>query len=181
MTLQAPVVIQILHTFSVPYFRCPLMTEFRKASAAVETVEKLIQELKQDQASHAQQGQLPGESHSRWTEVQKHFNELSPVAEKMQRRCEARSQLETLKEEMRSQLETLHQTSLNEEVMKKAQDIVDSKSEGFEEIQSRLAKAMELEAVATYGVKMAEKVNDLLTRPLWETSSLRGFGFLYLA
>eukprot|EP00438_Fugacium_kawagutii_P021979 Skav217007 [mRNA] locus=scaffold1803:156753:157655:+ [translate_table: standard] len=129
------------------------MTEFRKASAAVETVEKLIVELQQDQASHAQRGELPVESHSRWTEVQKHFQDLSPVAEKMQRRCEARSQLEGLKEEMQS---ILHQTS-PEEVMKKAQEIVDSKSEGFEEIQSRLAKALELEAAATYGVKMAEK------------------------
>jgi len=44
------------------------MTEFRKASAAVETVEKLIEELQGD-VKLAEQGELPAESHARWTEV----------------------------------------------------------------------------------------------------------------
>ena len=44
------------------------MTEFRKASAAVETLEKLIQELQGD-VTLAEQGELPSQSFARWTEV----------------------------------------------------------------------------------------------------------------
>ena len=43
------------------------MTEFRKASAAVETVEKLLKDLQGD--VKLEQGELPAESHARWTGV----------------------------------------------------------------------------------------------------------------
>lgn len=135
------------------------MTEFRKASAAVETVEKLIGELQGD-VKLAEQGELPAESHARWTEVEKQFNELSPVAEKMQRRCDARSELEKLKEELRALLPPCSP----EECMKKAQELVDGQVSGFESVQEILSKALDLEATATYGVKMAEKVRELLLR-----------------
>ena len=134
------------------------MTEFRKASAAVEAIEKLTEELKKD-AANAAEGVLSKESHSRWIEVQKHLSELSPVAEKMQRRCDARAQLEKIKEELRVLL-----PGAPEECIKKAQEMVDTKAEGFEVIEEKLSKALELEAIATYGVKMAEKVSDVLTR-----------------
>ena len=189
------------------------MTEFRKASAAVETVEKLIGELQGD-VKLAEQGELPAESHARWTEVswtylgnpwenhrkfwsqwfyqlqviscyiiiiynnyityhhslssflhcfiflwrylglstilkqrqvEKQFNELSPVAEKMQRRCDARSELEKLKEELRALLPPCSP----EECMKKAQELVDGQVSGFESVQEILSKALDLEATAT--------------------------------
>ena len=148
---ELPAIWRFFYFFSV-------MTEFRKASATVEMVEKLVQEL---QDAKSKEGEVQAEVlHSRWTEVEKHFSELSPIADKMQRRCDARGELERLKEELRALLPPCSM----EESMKKAQEIVDNKTEGFQNVQGILSQALELEAAATYGVKMAEKVSDLLAR-----------------
>ena len=146
------------YTFLALFLSFSVMTEFRKASATVEMVEKLVQEL---QDAKSKEGEVQAEVlHSRWTEVERHFSELSPIADKMQRRCDARGELERLKEELRALLPPCSV----EESMKKAQEIVDNKTEGFQNVQGILSQALELEAAATYGVKMAEKVSDLLTR-----------------
>ncbi|CAK8985438.1 unnamed protein product [Durusdinium trenchii] len=134
------------------------MTEFRKASAAVETIEKLTEDLKQG-ATLAAGGHLSNELHSCWVETQKHLSELSPLAEKMQRRCDARAQLESIKEELRASI-----PGAPEDCIKQAQEMVDTKAAGYEQMQGMLSKALELEAIATYGVKMAEKVSGVLTR-----------------
>ena len=81
----------------------------------------------------------------RQSQVEKQFNELSPVAEKMQRRCDARSELEQMKEELRALLPPCSP----EECVKKAQEMVDGQVSGFESVQEILSKALDLEATAT--------------------------------
>ncbi|CAJ1450485.1 unnamed protein product [Effrenium voratum] len=102
---------------------------------------------------------MSSEVHSQWIQVQDHLLELSPVAEKMQRRCNARAELENIKEELRSLI-----PGAPEECLRVAQEMVDNKAEGFEAVSSLLVKAQTLEPVATYGAKMAEKVTLLLSK-----------------
>ncbi|CAE7894871.1 unnamed protein product, partial [Symbiodinium sp. KB8] len=105
-------------------------------------------------------GQLSPEGRARWSESQSHLQEVNPVAEKMRRRVQARSELETVK----VQLQELLPGAPSAEAVKAAQELVDKKGEGYEAVEKLLSQALELEVVATYGVKMAEKVSDLLNR-----------------
>jgi len=128
------------------------MTEFRKASAAVDTVEKGVLELVAaetvDEALRA-----------RFAEVAKLLEELAPTAEKMNRKCQARAELEALKVQLREQL-----PGAPEESVKAAQEVVDAEGENADTLRPLVDKAAQLEGLATYGVKMVDKVQDLLAR-----------------
>lgn len=136
------------------------MTEFRKASTVVEALEQLASALQSDASAAQESGQLSPEGRARWSESQSHLQEVNPVAEKMRRRVQARSELETVK----VQLQELLPGAPSAEAVKAAQELVDKKGEGYEAVEKLLSQALELEVVATYGVKMAEKVSDLLNR-----------------
>lgn len=133
------------------------MTEFRRASTAAESVITLIADL-------ARQGASPcaaptGEVRSMFTEVQRQLAELAPTADKMRRKCEARAELEAVKAQLRTRL-----PSAPEDVLKAAQEAVDSGSEGADALRPLLDRALELDGLATYGSKMVEKVLELLGR-----------------
>ncbi|OLQ10992.1 hypothetical protein AK812_SmicGene5234 [Symbiodinium microadriaticum] len=110
---------------------------------------KVVEAL--EQLASALSGQLSPEGRARWSESQSHLQEVNPVAEKMRRRVQARSELETVK----VQLQELLPGAPSAEAVKAAQELVDKKGEGYEAVEK--SQALELEVVATYGVKMAEK------------------------
>mmetsp|Transcript_27281 Transcript_27281/g.64016 ORF Transcript_27281/g.64016 Transcript_27281/m.64016 type:complete len:417 (+) Transcript_27281:3-1253(+) len=130
------------------------MTEFRRASGAVEAIEKLVADLVGQQGSD-----LSDEARSKFNDLQKQLADLAPTAEKMRRKCEARGELEIVKAQMRE-----HLPGAPEDALKAAQEAVDKKAEGVEALKPLLDKALELDGVATYGAKMVEKVLDLLGR-----------------
>lgn len=131
------------------------MTEFRRASSAVDSIVSLVEEL----ATEA--GTLDGnpskEIRSKFNEVQRQLEELGPIADKMKRKCQARADLEVVKAQLREGF-----PGTSDDVMKFAQEMVDSGRELAPELKTLMDQALELEGLATYGSKMVERVLDLL-------------------
>eukprot|EP00443_Scrippsiella_acuminata_P030084 CAMPEP_0115318838 /NCGR_PEP_ID=MMETSP0270-20121206/79424_1 /TAXON_ID=71861 /ORGANISM="Scrippsiella trochoidea, Strain CCMP3099" /LENGTH=391 /DNA_ID=CAMNT_0002738447 /DNA_START=1 /DNA_END=1173 /DNA_ORIENTATION=+ len=132
------------------------MTEFRRASSAVEALERLVTELA---GALAAGGEPSAEAREKFVEASSKLKEVLPVADKMRRKCEARAELEAIKAQLREKL-----PGAPEEAVKVAQELVDAEGEGCDTLMPLLSKAHELESVATYGAKMVEKVLDLLQR-----------------
>lgn len=133
------------------------MTEFRRASGAVEAVVKLVDELAGSNLGATGDAAPSADARAKFAELQRHLAELAPTEEKMRRRCQARAELEELKAQLRERL-----PGAPEDSVKAAQDIVDSGSEGADSLRPLLDKALELEGIASYGAKMVEKVLELL-------------------
>lgn len=134
------------------------MTEFRRATAAVESLEGCVAALIGSAASAA--GAEPSwEERTQFVEAQGKLAELLPIAEKMRRKCEARAELEALKGKLRELL-----PGHPEDVLKVTQEAVDGGAEGSAALVPLLQQALELEGVATYGAKMVDKVQELLHR-----------------
>jgi len=134
------------------------MTEFRRTNAAVETVEVLVADL-------AGAGELSDELRAKFVEAQSRLTELEPIATKMRRKCEARADFEAVREELRGRLPP---GSLPfdrpDDVLRVTQELVDEGGQGAEALRPLLDRGLELEGLATYGVKMVDKVEDLLAR-----------------
>lgn len=134
------------------------MTEFRRASSAVDELEALLVALAAFEAPPA--GETLGEAaKSKYDGVEQKLGELQPVAEKMRTKCRARHELEVVKSRLRQ-----HLPGAPDDCIKVAQDLVDEKDASAECLEPILAQAYELEGIATYGAKMVEKVEALLVR-----------------
>lgn len=156
------------------------MTEFRRSSAAVDALEKLVADLVGTAAGA--EGSLDDATREKFLEAQKQLSELDPTVVKMRRKCEARAELEAVKAQLLEQL-----PGTPTDAIKSAQELLEPprpdedtemKDAGEEssktvvavpetvkqEIRRLLDHALELDGIATYGAKMVEKVLDLLKR-----------------
>mmetsp|Transcript_62225 Transcript_62225/g.135910 ORF Transcript_62225/g.135910 Transcript_62225/m.135910 type:complete len:425 (+) Transcript_62225:94-1368(+) len=136
------------------------MTEFRKASGLLERIETLVSELLAD-ASLSEGGSA--EAQTKYQECQKTMEDISPVAEKMQKKVEARLQLQELQEKLSA---LLPNSPDPETATKVAQETLDASGggEAKAELAALLSQAHSLEGQATYGKNMMAKVTDLLGR-----------------
>jgi len=136
------------------------MTEFRRATAAVEAIAALVAGLVGEaDAAGSEDAALSDESRKKFAELQRQLAELEPTAEKMRRKCEARAELEVVKAQLRE-----HLPGAPEDALRAAQESVDKGTAGSDALKPLLEKGLELDGVATYGAKMVEKVLDLLAR-----------------
>lgn len=136
------------------------MTEFRRASGALEQLEKLVAELCSDAAVLAG-GAPSAEARGKYMDARRKAEELAPAAEKMRRKCEARAELEALRGRLAA---LLPGGPTAEAATKAAQELVDAGGEGAAQMMPLLKQALELEGVATYGAQMVVKVLELLQR-----------------
>lgn len=133
------------------------MTEFRRANTAVETMEKLIAQLAKEATKT--DCSLSDEVRAKFVGTQTQLKELEATMAKMRRKCEARVDLDVVKAQLCELLPGTH-----EDLLKTAQDVVDSGGENSKTLEPLLVKAHELDGIATYGAKMVEKVLELLAR-----------------
>lgn len=108
---------------------------------------------------------------TKFAEVETRFTELEPLVDRLRRRCIAREDFEAVKDLLRQRLEAAGVRTSPEgsnhdslQLLEDAKSFVESRCVGYEEVQTLLAKMMELEASATYGTKMVEQVLDLIAR-----------------
>jgi len=137
------------------------MTEFRRATTAVEEVEGLVAEL-----AGASPDDVSAELRVKFDKARGQLSELASTAERMRKKCEARAELEAIKEQLRAQL-----PGTPEDPLRAIQESVDAGEPIPEAMKPLVDRATELDALATYGSKMVEKVLALLER--FATSRLR--------
>lgn len=121
----------------------------------MEAVERLVQEL----CGGSGESSPSEEAFKNFAEAQRQLTELEPVADKFRRKCQARADLEALKEQLREKV-----PGQPEDAIKAAEEVVNESGPDTEALKATLAKCYELQSVATYGAKMAKQVEDLLVR-----------------
>jgi len=135
------------------------MTEFRRASGAVEALEALVAAIASDAGAGA--GAPSDEARANFVEARSKARELQPTADKMRRKCEARAELDALRARL---VEVLPAGTAEDAAVRTAQEAVDAGADAAASLKPLLEQALELEGLATYGAKMVEKVRELLGR-----------------
>mmetsp|Transcript_27389 Transcript_27389/g.63233 ORF Transcript_27389/g.63233 Transcript_27389/m.63233 type:complete len:423 (+) Transcript_27389:97-1365(+) len=138
------------------------MSEFRKAAAALEEAAAVVERLASTPAEVADVG---GEIYQSYVDARRQMGELQPVIEKMKIKCKARADLDVAKDELRAKLPPA--VAASEDLTTAAKEFIDSSDAGpgvAVSLDPLLNRALELEAVATYGPKMVDKVVELLAK-----------------